>query len=746
MQTDILSNLLALDIFALTAWGIAVSFDPYSGDRFRQRLSLALFSLVMVRSFYLLAFLVSGALSAPFIGAAEILSAICIIWALTDSAVISSRRNYIQIGLGITGAFSLLIWLVPNFPWQMVLLLLALGGFFLTSSNPGGTPWYYSLIPFFLGLMALLSWLGLTATSQFMALAAYGLLIYVVYTGIAGQRRPVEAKGSAELSRRQRLEQMQFVELSNALSATSGPHELLRQAVQIIGQRTQVDQVVILTFSKDQNGLGQVAAIYKAGSLTRHTSRDKISFNLSDYPLLLDSLESQSQLNFTSTTEDAYLKKIYQLWQETHTGPTLIQPLFLKQKGVGMLLLGNPVSKRPVKRIYSQLAEKLSAQLAVMVIYYQEYLSLEIKAEKLAARLQLNQESRQDLINIIETINDGVIASNREGRIQVVNQAAEHILGQSRKQLLGQPMRAIYSHIGGRKPFDNLAAEFSHSPQILTTYFERGGQAVQGRLMPLRNERQEWQGTVAVLRDVTAEVIADKTKSQFIKIITRELRAPLTTIKGYVDLILVGAAGTLNLQQRHFLSAIQAGADQAIGVVNKTSGAVEEEARAIKLDLREIDIRKIITAVAKTGAKLISARHLQLKLDIPPHLPSLQADEAKLKQILDHLLSNACRFTKEYGEISIRARMQPEGSGSPGANYLIIAVSDNGIGIPPEEQGRIFEPYYRASNELSDIAGGSGLGLAVVKELVEAHGGRIWVESAVGKGSAFQIALPCVAD
>jgi PAS domain S-box-containing protein len=507
---------------------------------------------------------------------------------------------------------------------------------------------------------------------------------------------------------------------------------------------------VILAFSRYQGGIGNVAAIYKNGSLLYHTARNETSFSISDYSLLVDSLEGRRHINFTSITDNPHLKALYALWQEAQTGPTLIQPLFLNQKGGGILILGNPDSTQPIKGKYIRLCQKLATQLAAMVVFHQEYQFLEIKAEELAAKLQVHQETRQQLTNIVETINDGVIAGNTDNRIQLVNQAAEQILGRSRRQLLGRPMRAIYDDINARKSIDKLTTEFRYSTpegifdnQTLSTYFEQGGQAIQGRIMPLRNNKQEWMGMVVVLRDVTAEIIADNTKNQFIKTISRELRPPLTTVKGYVDLMLAGATGNIDIQQQNYLKIIRAGTDRAIEVVNKTSRIVEDEANIIKLNLQEIDVREVIIAASKAISSLIAAKHLNLKFDIPPNLPPLYADEAKLRQILDHLLSNACRFTKEHGEISIRAWLKSEELNDHIVNYLIIAVSDNGIGIPPEEQGRIFEPYYQVPNELSDVAGGIGLGLSVVKELVEAHGGRVWVESAVGKGSTFQVALPC---
>jgi signal transduction histidine kinase len=249
-------------------------------------------------------------------------------------------------------------------------------------------------------------------------------------------------------------------------------------------------------------------------------------------------------------------------------------------------------------------------------------------------------------------------------------------------------------------------------------------------------------GLVALLRDVTVEVNADRTKSRFINTISQEIRSPLTTMKGYLDLVLHGAAGNLEPEQQRYLNLIKAGTDHVAETISNALLAVEDKTDLIKLEIREADVKQIIDSALQAASASIEAKDLKLNLHIAPDLPSIQADETRLKQVIDNLLSNACRFTQEKGEIAIRAWIQWEGTNGQRAKYLIIAVADSGVGIPLEEQRHIFEPYYQISNEINNRSGGIGLGLSVVKELVEAHGGRVWVESTEGQGSIFQVALP----
>jgi signal transduction histidine kinase len=198
----------------------------------------------------------------------------------------------------------------------------------------------------------------------------------------------------------------------------------------------------------------------------------------------------------------------------------------------------------------------------------------------------------------------------------------------------------------------------------------------------------------------------------------------------------------LEPEQQRYLNLIKAGTDHVTETISNALLAVEDKTDLLKLDVKEMDVRRMIRSAIQAATALFETKHLTLTLQLEPDLPPIQADETRLKQVIYNLLSNACRYTREDGEIFVRAWIQWEGTNGRRAKFLIIAVADGGIGIPLEEQGHIFEPYYQVPNEINNRSGGIGLGLSIVKELVEAHGGRVWVESAEGEGSTFQVALP----
>jgi signal transduction histidine kinase len=154
-------------------------------------------------------------------------------------------------------------------------------------------------------------------------------------------------------------------------------------------------------------------------------------------------------------------------------------------------------------------------------------------------------------------------------------------------------------------------------------------------------------------------------------------------------------------------------------------------------------MRGVIEEAVQAVRSQATDRQLDLSLSVPPGLPPVHGDPERLRQVLNNLLDNALHYTPEGGRIDVWAT---EANLENGECHLVVSIRDTGVGIRPEEQERIFEKFYRAENPLSVEAGGTGMGLAIVKTLVEAHRGRVWVESLPGHGSTFRFAVPALAE
>jgi signal transduction histidine kinase len=223
-------------------------------------------------------------------------------------------------------------------------------------------------------------------------------------------------------------------------------------------------------------------------------------------------------------------------------------------------------------------------------------------------------------------------------------------------------------------------------------------------------------------------------RRQLIGDVTHELRTPLTSIKGYmeglVDGVLPATAETFNQIHRE--------ADRLSRLVDDLQELSRVEAKAYPLDLRSVAVSNLVQTTVKRLSPQAAAKRITLRSDLPADLPMLLADEDRITQVLVNLAANAIQYTPESGDVTISAiRVNDE---------VHISVKDTGIGIPPEHIGNLFTRFYRVDKSRSRQAGGgSGIGLTIARHLVEAHGGRIWVESGgEGQGSTFTFSLKAV--
>jgi two-component system NtrC family sensor kinase len=240
-------------------------------------------------------------------------------------------------------------------------------------------------------------------------------------------------------------------------------------------------------------------------------------------------------------------------------------------------------------------------------------------------------------------------------------------------------------------------------------------------------------GFALTMHDITDLKEMDRIRSEFVHTVSHDLRSPLTSVIGYTELI--DRAGTLNDPQREFLKRIQESVQHITSLINDLLELGSMEAG---LDTRRefVQLDGILNYTLEMLQGQIRARHLKVQLDIAPGLPAMRANPVRLRQVFDNIVGNAIKYSNENGEVQISMRAEE--------TQIIIQVTDNGPGIPVKDQAHIFDKFYRASNV--GAKAGSGLGLAIVKTIVEAHQGRVWVESVVGKGTSFFIVLPMVME
>ena len=383
-------------------------------------------------------------------------------------------------------------------------------------------------------------------------------------------------------------------------------------------------------------------------------------------------------------------------------------------------------------------------QMAIAVHNAELYQYISEQSEDLAQMLREQEVGAAQSQAILESIANGVIVNDIAGHILLVNPAAEQLLGIHARTMEGQRWQNIGKALtpAGYAQVAALVAEATARVsrggfQPVSQVFEIGDRTIRAHLSPMITRSGEPLGVVTVFCDITHEREIDRVKTEFASTVSHEMRTPLTSIKGYVDLVLDGDAGEISPDVRDFLQVVRANSDRLAKLVDDLLDISRLEAGRITLDLVPLQMHEIVAEVLQDMRQQMEEQGLALAVDVPAHLPAIRGDRDRVRQIVANLISNAIKYnTSPGGQVTVIARAQD--------THVQISVSDTGIGIAPEDQAQLFTKFFRADHPLVRRTGGTGLGLPIGKALVELHGGEIWVESELGRGSTFSFTLPLV--
>lgn len=239
---------------------------------------------------------------------------------------------------------------------------------------------------------------------------------------------------------------------------------------------------------------------------------------------------------------------------------------------------------------------------------------------------------------------------------------------------------------------------------------------------------------VVILRDVTEQMRLEYAKSNFLSVVSHELRTPLSSIKGFLDIILSERPGPLNETQKDFLTTAKGQAEYLHALINDLVEFSRIQVRRAALDVELVSLADLTRSVCARLLPLVQDKSLSLVNQVQKSLPLIEGDQLRLDQVVTNLITNAIKFTPPGGEIVVSAHEEDD--------EIVYSVRDNGVGIPKDQQEKIFEPFYQVSEGPARLHGGMGLGLAICRHVIERHHGRLFVESAEGQGSTFHFALP----
>ncbi len=343
------------------------------------------------------------------------------------------------------------------------------------------------------------------------------------------------------------------------------------------------------------------------------------------------------------------------------------------------------------------------------------------------------------------SIGDGAITTDEFGRITRINPVARRILGYNKADVLGEwfPQKIIMVDANDRavnlidRP---IAKAFLTGRSIFQKgyYRRKTGQKVPVSISvsPILANGKPL-GAIEVFRDISFEEEVDRMKSEFISLASHQLRTPLSSIKTYSHMLQDGYMGEISGTQAKALQTIVEAADRMNELISTLLNITRMEGGAVAANARDLRIDLLVQEVAKELSVQATEKGVNLSVAVGgKHLKTIRSDRAILKEILTNLVSNSIKYTPSKGAIKIRVRLR--------ADTVLVRVSDTGWGIPKYSQDQIFSKFFRAENIVKRETSGTGLGLYLVKGLVEAVNGRIWFESHEGKGTDFFLSLPRV--
>lgn len=344
---------------------------------------------------------------------------------------------------------------------------------------------------------------------------------------------------------------------------------------------------------------------------------------------------------------------------------------------------------------------------------------------------------------ILEQMGDGVIMTMPNQQISFYNEQAQKLLGFLKEEVLGKEVREMLNIFdphgkrlcGGRECLiADIAKPDVFSGEVFIEMKEKGRLPAFLHARTIRDVKNEVVGTIFIFRDITKELELERTRREFLAIASHELRTPLTGIKGFLDIILTGDVGEITAQVREQLENAYESTERMIRLVEDLLSASRIERGKIDFLLQAIDPLPFVSEVIGDLSDAAKRKGLSLELREPPKaLPQIQADPDRLREILINLLGNAIKFTDEEG---VTVSFEVKGG------KLLTSVKDTGIGIAKKDQPHIFKRFYTVETTLARERHGTGLGLYIVKQLVEGMGGEVWFESELGKGSTFSFSLP----
>lgn len=364
--------------------------------------------------------------------------------------------------------------------------------------------------------------------------------------------------------------------------------------------------------------------------------------------------------------------------------------------------------------------------------------------EDVEAEKRLSDSLAQDLEKFrlaVSDASDHIIITDGEGITLFANKGVELITGFKAEEVLGKKAGAkdLWGGLMSRDFYEQMWRRLKVEKKTFSGQIEnkrKNGERyfAQATITPILGKDGKVNFFVAIERDVSKEVQIDRAKTEFVSLASHQLRTPLSAINWYSEMLLAGDAGKLNETQEQYIKEVYAGNQRMVDLVNALLNISRIDLGTFAIDPEPTDFCKLAVSVLAEVQPMVKAKKMDVKNECEKDLPLVNADPKLVRIIFQNLLTNALKYTPEKGEVAVIVAKQ--------GKDILIKVTDNGYGIPEAQKNKIFTKLFRADNVREHDAEGTGLGLYMVKAIVEQSGGKIWFESEENKGTTFFVTLP----
>lgn len=366
--------------------------------------------------------------------------------------------------------------------------------------------------------------------------------------------------------------------------------------------------------------------------------------------------------------------------------------------------------------------------------------SSQAKIQQMAAMPPVNVSSAQ-VYDELEKITWGLMLSNIDGIVDHVNTATTQLLGRKADDLIGKPLTELSDDRQWQRMLGDITRTDANVSQASFTVNDK---VIKASVSPIIDSEAGSQiGNVVILYDASEEMENQQARNEFVASLSQDLRTPMTSISGYIDLLLSESVGMLADMQRKFLQRSKANVERMDLMLKDLIGVTAIDAGQYEIRPTQIDMAEIIEEAIIAAKSQIEEKEIQLELDLPNEIPPVDADRECIQQVMSNLLGNATKSTPSGGDVCVSAIITGNNQSQTGEEerWLQISVKDSGGGIAEKDIDRVFDRFYDAEQPLIQGLGETGVGLSIVKYLVEAHGGRVWLDTEIGQGSSFHFTL-----